>query len=319
MFLPEVKSKPNEDISILVRKANHSFNYICECGDASQLTVKECQQTKAIFLSHTHIDHFINFDFVLRHQIGIGQRIVVCGPTGITQQIQSKIQAYQWNLIESDSITYEIREIHQNGQIRKSEIHPPQWEIIDLGISQSKEVYSNEAFDVSCVILDHKTDSVAYLFKEKDRVKINLAESGLTGGAWIQTLKHAFEEGNPKLEIKIGNDVYEAQDLFHLLDIKQGDSLGIIMDHAANEANHQKIKELFQGCNRVFIECFYKEADKEYAASNYHSYSVQSARIMQACRVKDAIPVHFSRKYNEAEVQELINEFNRELNEKDMP
>jgi len=45
MFLPEVKSKANENISILLKIDNHSYNYICECGDASGLTVKECQST----------------------------------------------------------------------------------------------------------------------------------------------------------------------------------------------------------------------------------------------------------------------------------
>jgi len=77
MFLPEVKSKFNEDISILIKLDNYSSNFICECGDASDLTVKECQNTEAIFVSHTHIDHFINFDFILRHQIGIGRRKMV--------------------------------------------------------------------------------------------------------------------------------------------------------------------------------------------------------------------------------------------------
>ena len=68
MILPELKSKIGEDISILVRLDNHTPSYICECGDASELTLKECQNTEGIFISHTHIDHFINFDQILRHQ-----------------------------------------------------------------------------------------------------------------------------------------------------------------------------------------------------------------------------------------------------------
>ncbi|MEL6834014.1 MAG: hypothetical protein AAFP77_13560 [Bacteroidota bacterium] len=68
-----VKSQENEDISILVKADNHSFNYICDCGDASDLTIRECQDTAAIFLSHTHIDHFVNFDFILRIRKMSGQ------------------------------------------------------------------------------------------------------------------------------------------------------------------------------------------------------------------------------------------------------
>jgi len=279
------------------------------------LTVKECQNTRVIFLSHTHIDHFINFDFILRHQIGTGKRVIVCGPEGITNQIQSKIKAYQWNLITSDSIIYEIREISKKGEILRSEIIPPNWEIKELESINSDKIYSNDSFDVRFVILDHKTDSIAYLFKEKDTIKVDISQSEFSGGSWIRELKIAFEHNQETKIIEVEGNKLEAKELFHLLTIKEGDSLGVIMDHAANESNHEKIKALFTDCNKVFIESFYKEEDKEFAKLNYHSYSTESAKIMKACHVKNAIPVHFSRKYNAEEIEILLNEFNTKLNE----
>jgi len=309
MFIPEVKSKSTEDISILIKLDNHSFNYICECGDASALTVKDCQNTRAIFISHTHIDHFINFDFILRHQIGTGKRVIVCGPEGITKQIQAKIKAYQWNLISSDAITYEIREIRQEQQVLRAEIIPPLWEIKELEPINDEFVYSNEIFDVSVVILDHKTDSISYLFKEKNTLKINLSQTDFKGGPWVRTLMSAYENNLGEKKIMIDNKAYQAKDLFQLMILKEGDSLGIIMDHAANEANHAKIKVKFTNCNKVFIESFYKEEDKEFATLNYHSYTKASAKIMKACNVETAIPVHFSRKYNEEDLVTLLSEF----------
>jgi len=313
MFLPEVKSKIDEDISILIKLDNHSANYICECGDASELTVKDCQDVEAIFISHTHIDHFVNFDFILRHQIGIGKRIVICGPEGITQQVQSKIKGYQWNLIEADAITYEIREILNDGRIKISEINPPIWEIIPLGEHKGKPIFGNKKFDVNFVILDHKTPSIAYLFKEKNTISIDISASGFKGGPWVRTLKTAFETKDELLEIEIDGNKFQAKELFHLLKINKGDSLGIVMDHAANNANHQAIQSLFSNCNTVFIESFYKEEDKEFAKLNHHSYSKESAKIMKICQVKKAIPVHFSRKYKSEEVEILMQEFYNEL------
>lgn len=72
MFQAEIKSKEDEDICILVRPDNHPWNYLCDCGDASGLTVKECQDTRAIFISHTHFDHFCNFDWILQLLRGSG-------------------------------------------------------------------------------------------------------------------------------------------------------------------------------------------------------------------------------------------------------
>ncbi len=309
MFLPELKSLPNEDICILIKLDNHTLHYICECGDASLLSVKDCQNTQAVFISHTHIDHFVNFDTILRHQIGIEKKVVICGPEGIARQVQSKIGAYTWNLIEAGSFAYEIREIVSEHGINIYEIEPPEWELRKTGFIHENTIFGNERFQVNFTILDHKIDSVAYLFQEMDTVKIDLSKSDFRGGAWVRELKTAFEQKIPDNEIIIEGKSYAAKDLFYLLDIKKGHTFGIIMDHAPSPENQAKIKALFSDCDKVFIESFYKLEDKTFAEANYHSYSQASGRIMRECGVRDAVPVHFSRKYNENDVQELVKEF----------
>ena len=85
------------------------------------------------------------------------------------------------------------------------------------------------------------------------------------------------------------------------------------MDHAASKENHEKIKAHFFKCRQVFIESFYKEEDKEQADLNYHSYSKMSGKVMRETQVEQPIPVHFSRKYKEEEVKQLIQEFESEI------
>lgn len=309
MFHPSIKSKEDEDISILIQIDNHAHNYICECGYASELTVKECQNTQAIFLSHTHIDHFIHFDFILRHQIGIQKRVVICGPEGIIEQLQAKIKAYQWNLIEEDAIVYEVRAIKTPHLIEVAELRPPLWQIENRHTLKVDTVYKNERFEVFCTILDHKTDLIAYLFKEKDSVNINMNKTSFKGGQWIASLKEAYQNNEADKVISIEGKSYLAQDLFHLLELKKGDTLGVVMDHAPHEDNHRKIKSLFHKCNKVFIESFYKETDKDFAIANAHSYASASAKVMLESEVKEPIPVHFSRKYTKEQILELKREF----------
>ncbi|BDD11417.1 ribonuclease Z (plasmid) [Fulvitalea axinellae] len=258
MFKAELKSRQDEDICVSVTLDNHSKNYICECGDASGLTVKDCQDAEAIFISHAHIDHFVNFDSLIRHQIGTEKRIVVCGPQDITERVTHKLLAYTWNLIEAGSVEYEIREISESG-IKRTLLAPPNWEPItlpdlDLPLGQ---IFSNERFAVHFTILDHKTPSVAYLFQEFDSVNINLKNGKFRGGPWIRELKEAFVNDQKNREITIGEKAFEAQELFYLLEIKRGYKLGIKMDHAPNEENHSKIKALFSSSDKVLIESFY--------------------------------------------------------------
>ncbi len=316
MFKSEVKSEIGEDISILIKLDNHPWNYLCECGDASKLTVKDIQNSNAVFISHTHIDHFANFDSVFRHQIGIQRRVVICGPKGIAEQVRNRIKSYTWNLIKKGSIIYEIRELISEEKVIIYELEPPLWDLKKINETQGNVIFKDKSFEVSAVLLNHKIPTLAYKFKENDTTKIDIQASGFKGGKWVKELKETFDKQDTEAIISIEAKDYKSESLFHLLHIQKGDSVGVIMDHAANEENHSKIKNHFFECQKVFIESFYKAEDKESAITNYHSYSTMSAKVMREAKVVEAIPVHFSRKYKEDEILEIKREFDLELKNK---
>jgi ribonuclease Z len=313
MFQSEIKSEIGEDISILIKLDNHPWNYLCECGDARALSVKEVQNSNAVFISHTHIDHFVNFDAVIRHQIGIQRRVVICGPYGIAKQVQSKILSYTWNLISAGAIIYEIREMRAENEIVIFEIEPPVWDLKEIKTVNNNVLFTEKNFEVTGVLLNHKTPAMAYKFSENNTVKINIQSSGFKGGKWVKELKTAFENQTTDLMIEIEDKAYAAKDLFHLLHVQTGDTVGVIMDHAASPENHAKIKAHFEGCRKVMIECFYKDEDKENAIANFHSYASMSGKVMKDSNVLEPVPVHFSRKYKQEDIETLVAEFNANL------
>ncbi|UOX33369.1 peptidase [Flavobacterium sediminilitoris] len=307
MILPEVKSKIGEDISIVIYLDNCKWNYIVDCGEASMLSVKDCMNTRAIFISHTHIDHFINFDQIMRHQVGCKERIVICGPKNIALQVQAKLRSFTWNLVEEDAILYEIREIISENKIKVYEMKPAQWELTPLEDRDS--LYQDERLLVNYTILDHKTDVIAYHFKDNDKINIAISETSYKPGKWINELKNAYINKDRNCEIEIDQVKYSAQSLFYLLQVEKGNTLGVILDHAAHEENHNKIRNLFNDCDTVLIETFYKDEDKEKAILNFHSYASQSGEVMRKSNVKKAVPIHFSRKYIEEEIAQIEIEF----------
>ncbi|WP_299619140.1 peptidase [uncultured Tenacibaculum sp.] len=309
MFTTTVKSTSEEDISILIQKDNHSWNYLCDCGEASGLTVKEIQNVKAVFISHTHIDHFINFDAIIRHQIGTEEHVIICGPKGIAAQVQSKLQGYTWNLINEGAITYEVRELLSENYYEVYELKPAKWELEKVKKVTNNFIFEDKDFHISCVMLDHKIQTVAYRFQEREKVKIDIKNTNFKPGKWVKELKEAFESDVKEKEIRIEDENYKAEDLFYLLKIEKGDSLGIIMDHAASEENHIKIKTHFSGCKNVYIESFYLNEDKDLAEKNFHSYAAKSGEIMKRSEIENPIPVHFSRKYKEEQRNQLQKEF----------
>lgn len=313
MIHATLKNLPTEDICIHLSVDNHALQYLCECGSASLLSKKDCLSLGAVFISHTHIDHFVNFDTVLRHQLGSGMRVAVCGPKGIAKQLQAKLRAYNWNLIAKDELQYEVREIQSPERIKVYTLAPPKWNLQMQETTNDPILYQNEAIEVRFTLLDHGTTSVAYSFKEPDSLNFQQVECPFKPGPWIREVKLAYLTQTPEAPINIEGQEWRAGDLFHYFQLKKGYHLGVVMDHAAIAGNHRKILATFQDADEVYIETYYLNQDRELALQNRHSYAAASAEIMRKAGVKNAIPVHFSRRYDETQIAIIHEEFKASL------
>lgn len=312
MLHSTLKSKATEDVCVLFRAENHAWNYVCDCGIASELSVKDCRDTAAIFISHTHIDHFSNFDWILRHQLAVGRKVVICGPPGIAKNVQSKLLAYNWVLLETDehAVSYQVHEIHENGKIEVYWLRATRWELEKTNEYFSDICYENESFFVKYTHLNHSIPSIAYLFEEHPKAKMKLENCPFKAGKWMGELKKAFLSNDFEAQIEVEGQLFAAKDLFQYIENERGYRLGYIMDHRADAENHEKILALFSEADECFIETYYREMEREFAAKNFHSVAAESAKVMRNAKVKKVHPVHHSRRYHdEVERQGLLDEF----------
>ena len=72
-----------------------------DLGDIAALPPRKIHRLEHVFVSHTHIDHFIGFDQMLRVLVGRDKTINLYGPAGIVTQVERKLTAYCWNLVGS--------------------------------------------------------------------------------------------------------------------------------------------------------------------------------------------------------------------------
>lgn len=313
MITATLKSKLQEDICLQLNVLNHPLTYLCDCGFGSDLTVGDCRDTAAIFVSHTHIDHFINFGQVMRHQLAIGRRVVVCGPAGLAQNVQHALLAFNWNLLQADdqAVSYEVREVHPDGRILRFLLLTPTWLLAPLPDMEGTEVYRNEVFAVQTTILDHGVDCVAYLFACHPKVKILVEQCPYKPGKWMAELKQAFEVSDAERLIAVESErMIPAGELFQYLVEEPGFRVAYAMDHAATEANFERIRGLCRDADEAYIEAYYSLDDAEMAQRNKHSMAGMSGRVLREAGVKKAVPIHFSRRYQDAEGQaKLLSEF----------
>lgn len=307
MIKAENKSHSSEDICYFASVDNHPWSYLFDCGKARYLGAGDCKAIRAVFITHTHIDHFSNFDTLLRHQVGMRRMITVCGPKGIAMNVQSKARSYTWNLIHRYRPVYEIREIQQN-RVKVYELGPPHWDLIEKPsyIMENNVCFKEKGINVRCAELDHKIVSMAYALEEEST--LNISEFPYRPGPWIRQLKECFQNNQPNTLLQIDDDTsLPAKDLFSYLYVKPGWKLAYAMDHLACESNHKIMAELFHKADELVIEGFFRECDRDYALRHFHSTAYESGKIARIAQVKKLTLVHHSRRYQK-ELEDLREE-----------
>ena len=94
-----------------------------DLGDLSNLPPRKIHRLEHIFVSHTHIDHFIGFDRLLRVLAGRQKTLNLYGPPDFIEQVQHKLRAYRWNLVDRHAfdLIFVVTEIDPSLATRKAQ------------------------------------------------------------------------------------------------------------------------------------------------------------------------------------------------------
>jgi ribonuclease Z len=85
---------------------------LLELGRLEDLSVREILKVSDVFVSHTHVDHFIGFDHMLRCSLNRAQPLRLFGPKGFIDNVRGKLAGYTWNLIREYSLKLIAHEIN---------------------------------------------------------------------------------------------------------------------------------------------------------------------------------------------------------------
>src|SRR5207245_10272601 len=67
---------------------------------------------EAVFVSHTHMDHFMGFDQLLRLLLARDATVRLYGPTGLADCVEGQLRGYTWNLTGEYAFTIEVADNH---------------------------------------------------------------------------------------------------------------------------------------------------------------------------------------------------------------
>jgi ribonuclease Z len=271
-----------------------------------------------IFISHTHMDHFIGFDAVARVALGRGKTLRLYGPPGLIDNVQGKLRGYTWNLVDGYPLTVAVREFHAS-EIRQALFHAasgfqrsdqlicPHSQAPDTGIFT---VLEDPMFMVKAVALNHRIQSFAYSLEEQFHINVNkqkLHDAGLPVGAWLKDVKQHIWDGKPddfRFTATLYDEHRREEQEFVLRDFKErfltisrGQKIVYVVDARYDEENEAKILTLAKGADLFYCEAPYLDSDAEKARDRYHLTARQAGRMARKAEVRDLVVFHFSPRY----------------------
>ncbi|WP_291994077.1 MBL fold metallo-hydrolase [Candidatus Accumulibacter sp. ACC003] len=291
-----------------------------DLGDIRALPARQLLRVSHVFVSHTHMDHFIGFDWLLRVSLGRANAIELFGPPGILAQVEAKLAAYTWNLVHNyaGNFTLVVGEWHPDGRLERARFACRkcfQREPLPATHSPDGLLVAEKSFQVRATFLDHEVPVLGFALDEPRHVKVwknCLEEMGLQVGPWLQALKQAVLAGAAddtpvralwKSEGRTVERTLALADLEAALTIVPGSRIAYVTDVVYHAENVERIVTLARDADVLFIEAVFLDEDAAQAARKFHLTAKQAGSIARAAAARQVIPFHFSPRYEKREAE----------------
>ena len=303
------------DPALYVEALHQRGAMLFDMGDLSPLSARDLLRVGHVFVSHTHIDHFIGFDLLLRLSVGREKRIEMVGPAGFAARVHHKLQGYEWDLVDryETDLVFDVTELLRPDRARRvcfrfknrfraeGEAEIP---VADGVVAEPM------GLRVTAAILDHHGPCLGFAVAEPAHANVwknRLEERGLPTGQWLQALKRAVIDDLPD-----GHPIALADGataplgtLRDLVTVSEGQKIAYVTDVADTPSNRDAIAALASGADTFFIEARFAAGDAEQARERAHLTTTAAGEIARAAGVRKVEPFHFSPRYDGEEERML--------------
>lgn len=317
-FLPRLINGPFQDPGLFVPFSFQKKALLFDLGDITPLSPRDILKVSHVFISHTHMDHFIGFDHLLRLSLGRSKTIHLYGPTGLLANIEGKLAGYSWDLVDNyeNPLILTATEVHPDFTLTRSyhcrnrfqPVDPPQKEPVQNG-----KILEEPDFSLTAIILDHSIPCLGFILTERFHVNIKKTEVqalGLSTGPWLNNFKQAIFANMPDDTIfEIPDASRSSMRRFTLgelsakiTEITRGQKIGYITDIRYTPENIEKLIPSVQGADHLFIEAAFLDEHTETAAAKNHLTARQAGEICGRAGVARYTIFHFSPRYTDTEL-----------------
>lgn len=293
-----------------------------DLGNLQALEPVNILKVSDAFISHTHLDHFIGFDHLVRVALNREKTLRLFGPPGIIAQVEGKLAGYTWNLVEDYRLRIVVREVHADKVFTAAFACADRWQRREEEPPQpfTGTLLEEPLFSVRAVHLDHGIPCLGFAVAEPYHLNIDpvrLGALGLPVGPWLGELKAAIRAGRPDdtpIAVPVsgaggrGERTLPLGLLRHeVVRVPPGQKLAYVTDVVHSPESKEKIVALARGADLFFCEAAYLQEEDIRARERHHLTARQAGLLAREAGVKRLTIFHFSPKHRD-EVHQLYRE-----------
>jgi ribonuclease Z len=312
-FVPRLVNHPFGDPGLYVSQRWRGEALLFDLGRIDRIPAGDLLRVTHVFVSHTHIDHFIGFDHLLRMFLARAAHLQLFGPPGIIANVRGKLAGYTWNLVDGYEFAITVHEVTDEQRLR----------VVQLPAATSFKptaegerpfagvLVETPQFSVHTAVLDHRIPCLGFAVREARHLNVQTAELerlGIPPGPWLAALKDAVRAGEPDdtpIVAEWRQNGTRRQQRFQLGALRDrllvetpGQSIAYVTDAIFNRANAARIAALARDVDMFYCESLFVDEDREQARLRYHMTARQAGTLARMAGAKRLEVFHFSPRYD---------------------
>lgn len=283
-----------------------------DLGRLDRFPAAEILKLTHVFVSHTHIDHFIGFDRLIRLFLARDATVSLWGPPGIIGNVAGKLAGYTWNLVDGYPFVLNVHEVSPEKITSARMRATAAFAVEEQGTTPfTGLLYEDETLTVHAAILDHRIPCLGFAAAEKAHLNVRtdeLERLGIPPGRWLNEVKLAMRAGEADDTTIIAHwrdgDSQREQAL-RLGDLRDrlvvetaGQRLAYVVDTIFSRSNMEKIAALAHGADVFYCESLFLDSDRDQASKRHHLTARQAGTLARHAGAKRLEVFHFSPRYD---------------------
>jgi ribonuclease Z len=314
IFHPFLPNGPFGDPVVWIDLLDEGRSVLLDLGDLRAIPNRKLLRVDRVVVTHTHMDHFIGFDHLLRLVLPRERELAVTGPRGFLGQVRGRIAAYTWNVIDDYPVCLVAEEI--DGDTIRSERYTGASRMLPERLPDrpfTGTVHAHRAFIMQVDMLDHDVPVLGVAVAETEHLAVDkdrLLRMGLEPGPWLAGLKAAVRSRAPEDTPVVaplrdgGSRSFGCAELAgQLLSRTPGQRIAYLTDFGCTAANLERAARLAADADLLICEAAFLHEDVALASERHHLTARQAGELARQAGARRLAPFHFSARYGGREAE----------------